>query len=131
MKGVEIVIESNKVGIYLLQYPLVRNQGVHNLDRHPDQPTWPVVHVVKEDPSRLIRIIESLNDDGMYGIIKKLEEPQNYRMREVDTLRENRINPLMMHDRRWRVEGFNLRNALDFLCQHVYEHHHRTYDPDD
>ena len=102
-----------------VSYGLVQNKGVHNQDRFLDQPSWPVIHVIRGDinnQKKFSELVEKIHSETAYEFIKKKEGPQNYRMKEVDYLREEGINPLILDERIWEVDGKILKNAIDFLC---------------
>lgn len=101
-------------------YPLVRNDGVHMLERHWDQPKWPVVHVVRDDVSKFERILGGLNADRAYQHIARKQAPHNYYMHIINFLREQGIAPLLTSQRTWTVKGQELKNAVDFLEQFEY-----------
>jgi hypothetical protein len=106
-------------------YPIVENDGVHCLEQHPDQPSWPLIHVVRNGNDalkRFIKLTKQLNEDEAYNLVRKRESPQNYRMGEVKLLRSERVDPITLEDRVWNVDSETLRNAVDFIVQFTYSH---------
>ncbi|MDO8510910.1 MAG: hypothetical protein Q7S55_01975 [Nanoarchaeota archaeon] len=105
-----------------LTYPLIENDGVHNLERHHDQPAWPVIHVIKgaENVGPFRDLVGRLKGDEAYNFIKRREAPQNYRMREVNLVRESNLDPLQFMDREAVLDGATLKTALTVLCQFTY-----------
>lgn len=107
-----------------VSYNLVQTANVHNLDRPVNSVYWPVVHVLKnfEDSASFNSLVQVLNGDESFNIIKKWESPQNYRMGEVKKLREMSINPLILCDAEWAVKGTVLKQAVDFLVPFTLRH---------
>mgnify|MGYP001592966949 CR=1 FL=1 len=103
-------------------YDLIQNKNVHNLERHFEQPQWPVVHVLIENESheQFVDLVKNLNSPEAYAIIQKKEAPQNYRMPQVNHLREREINPLTLDKKFWKVNGTDLKSAIDNLCVFSY-----------
>ena len=108
-------------------YQLVENRGVHMIDRLHEQPFWPVVHVLKHDQSDednvsiFKELIKHLNDnDDIYAAIKKRESPQNYNMGTINLLRDKNIQPLLIYEREWKIDGKHLKDDADFLSSIAY-----------
>ena len=108
--------------IQSISFPLIQNEGVHQLDRNCEQAFWPVIHVIKGKTNvpKFENTVANLNHDEAYDCIKRQQAPQNYRMPEINLIRNNKIAPLTIQKRTWIVEGSILRNAVDFLCQCRY-----------
>ncbi|MBI2042905.1 hypothetical protein HYT25_00775 [Candidatus Pacearchaeota archaeon] len=116
-------ILSKQQELVYASYDLVQNKNVHSIDRHSEQPQWPVIHIVRGDNFKrdmFSSLVYSLNCPTAYEIIKEKEAPQNYRMPQVNHLREREINPLTLDEKIWEVDGATLKSAIDNLCVFSY-----------
>jgi len=95
-------------------FPLLPIKG-HNHDRPRESIFFPIIHVVKNCDREFTALVDQLNGDEAYEILKRREAPQNYKRGEIDTLRLLNIPPLLLQDRTWKVDGEQLHQALDFL----------------
>ena len=110
-------------GLPVISYPLVRVHA-HNLERHTEQPSWPVIHVVRDAPPKranaigFARLINfDLNGSEIFDAIQRIEAPQNYRLPYVELIRRERVLPLVQDIRLVVMSGRTLRDAIDFLDQ--------------
>ncbi|MEK6809957.1 MAG: hypothetical protein AABY40_04740 [Nanoarchaeota archaeon] len=105
-----------------LTYPLIENDGVHSLDRHLDQPGWPVIHVIKggENVEPFREIVSKLKGDEAYNFIQQREAPQDYSMKAVNLVRESKLDPLQFMDWETALDGATLKTALTVLCPFTY-----------
>ena len=115
-------------GVDYASYDLVETMNVHSLDVPLMSVYWPVIHVLKNrySSTEFEGLVDSLNGEDAYDIIKRVESPQNYRMGEVKILRERRIKPLLLEDKKWVVKGSELKQAMDFLVPFILEYKHET-----
>lgn len=119
-----------KAGIGHATYPMVVNDNVHSLDRHEDQPFWPIAHIIRVDGGNsplytgiaFRNIASCLNDRDIYRFIKQRQAPQNYHMADVDALRNNAVNPILVQDDSIFIGGNKLKTMVDFLCPYRYAH---------
>jgi hypothetical protein len=110
---------AKKQGIEDISFPLIdyKHSGGHP---HWEAPRWPMIHIVPiDDASRFEAVVKSLHGDDGYAIIKKQESPHNYRMLQVDLLRQHKIEPLKV-ERHLSVGGEMLSQVMNLLCQFSY-----------
>jgi len=125
-----------KLRMPVVTYPLVESKG-HNLDRNLEQITWPVIHAIREKPGdnsrtkNFIGLVESLNSDSAYEVIRDMETPQNYMLPYVNLLKKEGVAPLVIDKRIWRAHGPFLRDAIDFLDQFHFSSGYRESSRDD
>jgi len=106
-------------------FSLIKSE-CHSLERdvHFPQATWPIRHIIKADrkgTAWFMQQIVSLHNDETFEIIKQKEAPQNYQLEGHKILHKYKISPLIVEDRVWRVNGSELKNAVDFLLQDKYK----------
>jgi len=100
-------------------YPLVDSRQVHSLEQHADQPTWPIVHVIKgtQNIKLILDLVDNIHDDKTYQHIQEQETPFHYRKEEIDLLRSEGINPLQWYDWSAQHNGSTLKDALTLFCR--------------
>ena len=94
----------------------------------PQVKNWPMIYVLKGDLKEpLIKIVQDLNSNETYEVIKKIEGMWKYRLAQVDVLRKKHINPLVIGDDGWEVDADTLRNAVNFLIPFKLSEKERVY----
>jgi len=101
---------SNRHPHSYITYPLVN--GMH----HRDGLFWPRIHVIKDiSRNEFYNILNGLNNDISYKI---MENGHNRMITEVNFLKKRNILPLIVLPNEWKVDGPNLKNAVDFLTRY-------------
>jgi hypothetical protein len=121
---------AKRQGVEDISFPLIHYQhsGGHP---HWESPRWPVLHIIPmDDATRFETVVKNLHGDDGYAIIKRLESPQNYRMLQVDLLRQRRIEPLAL-EKHLVVGGEMLGQVMNLLCQFKYGTTERSGPGDD
>ncbi len=102
-------------------FPLIKTEGVHMMDRTDEFVFWPTIHVIKGRGrvQGFKDLAGNLNNNTAYKIAQAVQGPTAYQMGQVNVLRELRINPILVQERTWEVDGKSLRDAVDFLISFV------------
>jgi hypothetical protein len=76
---------------------------------------FPVNCIVKNVYSGVFKdLVNSLNDDKAYNLLKRIEHPQNYNMNRIEILRKKKINPFVSEGG-FVVSSDTLKNLANFL----------------
>lgn len=82
----------------------------------PESVNFPVNYIIKEVYSGVFKsLVDSLNDDEAYNILKEMEHPQNYNINRINILRVRKVNPLVLGKDEFIIDSKNLKNAVNFL----------------
>lgn len=122
---IDTLIKKEFGGSSHIRYPLLETKGDAYL---PQVKNWPMIYVLKGDLKEpLIKIVQDLNSNETYEVIKKIEGMWKYRLAQVDVLRKKHINPLVIGDDGWEVDADTLRNAVNFLIPFKLSEKERVY----
>jgi hypothetical protein len=93
---------------------------------------FPVNYIIKNVYSGTFKdLVNSLNDDKAYNLLKKREHPQNYNMNRIKILRKNKINPFVLEEGPV-IDSDTLKNLTNFLLPFKlrYENNYHGIDDD-
>ena len=79
----------------------------------------PKIHVIRgnQNIEEYKSLVNKLNSNECFNYLKKRQAPWNYQLGEITLLKQEKINPLILDNAEWTVDGKNLKNALDFLVE--------------
>ena len=120
--------ESISEGIAHVDFPLVENVGVHNVDVNSEQGYWPVVHILKDLTSDQQVDFEKTVEwvlENNWGEIQTRESPFNYNMGAFQLLKDRQIKPLLV-EAGPVFTGEQLKKAADWLLRYQYIHDPKT-----
>ncbi len=99
-------------------YSIVSTNGVHNLDRDPNEIFWPRVYIVDEKKQKNLKgIIDNLSGDESLEVLREHEYPQFYQIPGIEALHKLGIAPIVRLEREWNVGAQELSKYVDFLAQ--------------
>ena len=90
----------------------------------------PQTYVIKnkgDNVSTFNFCVKTLNDNVAYDILKKKEHPQNYYMSHINILREKKILPLIIGEKKFEFDINTLKNVLNVLIPFRLVHESHDY----
>jgi hypothetical protein len=98
----------------------------------PESVNFPVNYIIKEVHSKVFKdLVNHLNDEEAYEIIKKMEHPWNSNLSRINTLRKININPLVLDKAEFIMSSENIKNAINFFIPFRLKYEHDSHHSED